>query len=459
MPPLQHPASFRDPSGFVFFEDGQPYRFVAHSYSDEYRQLMDSGLYDKLVSGGKVVSHEELNPAGTSFPDAWKILKPVKIASWSYAYEWSFHQLKEAALLTLDLNLTALEKGMILKDAPASNIQFYEGRAVLIDSLSFERYVPGEPWKAFRQFCQHFLYPLLLGRYNSAYRPEWLQLYPDGIPAASAAALLPAKPKYSLFGYLYVSLPARAAAKEAANPRKLPANAVRNNLLYLRQKIGKMELPDADSHWSRYYGETVLHQVYLEHKLKVIENWFQQYPPGTVTDIGCNTGAFSLLAAKYADRVIAFDNDAASIDRLFLTAKNEGTTNLLPLVASISQPTPGGGWENRERSPLLDRVGSDTVMALALVHHLALTESISFECIFALFAKLSGKQLIVEFIPKNDPMAQLLLKNKPDLFPDYHESAFQQAAGRYFDLVWKTPLQDTSRVLYCYRKKTDESRR
>ncbi|MDD3861271.1 MAG: SAM-dependent methyltransferase, partial [Candidatus Gracilibacteria bacterium] len=159
-------GSFRDPSGFLFFQNEQIFRQVNKYYEKNYDLLMDSGLYKNLVDKGLLVAHQEKE--FSHFPElgndmaVHKIIQPERIKFISYPYEWCFSELKDASLATLEIQKTALEHDMSLKDATAYNIQFKEGRPILIDTLSFEKYEEGRPWVAYKQFCQHFLAPLVL---------------------------------------------------------------------------------------------------------------------------------------------------------------------------------------------------------------------------------------------------------------------------------------------------------
>src|SRR5215216_6396727 len=194
-------ASFRDPSGFLFARDGVLYRQVNRKYEQEYTRLMESGLYDKLVKAGLLVSHVEVDHAPAEAALAYKIIQPERVPFISYPYEWSFGQLKDAALATLSIQRRALKVGMSLKDASAYNIQFVRGKATLIDTLSFEIYKEGQPWVAYRQFCQHFLAPLALMATRDIRLNQLLRVYIDGIPLDLASELLPGKTRLN-FGLL-----------------------------------------------------------------------------------------------------------------------------------------------------------------------------------------------------------------------------------------------------------------
>src|SRR6185503_16964008 len=198
-------ASFRDPSGFLFSRGGVLYRQVNRKYEQEYARLMESGLYEKLVKAGLLIPHLEVDeaPAESEVTRAfaYKIIQPERAPFISYPYEWSFGQLKDAALATLSIQRRALKVGMSLKDASAYNIQFVRGKPTLIDTLSFEIYKEGQPWVAYRQSCQHFLAPLALMALKDVRLNQLLRVYIDGVPLDLASGLLPAKTRLN-FGLL-----------------------------------------------------------------------------------------------------------------------------------------------------------------------------------------------------------------------------------------------------------------
>src|SRR5687768_15426546 len=170
-------ASFRDPSGFLFSRDGVLYRQVNRRYEQGYARLMESGLYDRLVKAGLLIPHVEVDQAPAESDLSHKVIQPEHVPFISYPYEWSFSQLKDAALATLSIQRRSLKVGMSLKDASAYNIQFVRGKATLIDTLSFETYKEGQPWVAYRQFCQHFLAPLALMALKDVRLNQLLRVY------------------------------------------------------------------------------------------------------------------------------------------------------------------------------------------------------------------------------------------------------------------------------------------
>lgn len=184
--PRRDPASFRDPSGYVLWHEGQVLRVVSPTYAPDYDALVASGLLEALWSKGWLVAHTEEPGPIPGVEGAHRVLRPRRVPFLSYPYEWCFGQLQDAALLTLAIQKEALQRGLTLKDAAATNVQFVDGRPLFIDTLSFERLEPGRPWAAYRQFCQHFLALLVLMSTVDARLGHLLAEYVDGIPSTWA---------------------------------------------------------------------------------------------------------------------------------------------------------------------------------------------------------------------------------------------------------------------------------
>lgn len=456
MKPLsKHPASYRDPSGYMFEQDNRLYRFVHNSYKTHYDQLVNSGLYQKLADAGLIIPHTDVTASFDAANDCYKILQPEPVSFWTYPYEWSFEQLRQAALLTLKLNLGALEHGMILKDASAHNIQFRSGKALLTDTLSFELYEEGKPWQAFRQFCQHFLYPLLLHAKLPYFTPAMLMHYTDGIPAAAAAAMLPRSAKFNANLWLYVYLPAKLSAQQKPAQKQLSVskNKIVQNLQHLSGIIGKLQHKTARSQWNHYYTETILSDSYLQHKEQLVTEMLTGLQPATTVDMGCNTGAFSKIAAQHSQQVISLDTDPLCIDLILQDTQKTGIKNITPLVADICNPSPATGWNNKEHKSLLERLSGDCVLALALIHHIALSKNVPLDFIVQLMARITTRHLIIEFVPKSDPRAQLLLQSREDIFTDYTQANFEAVLQSYFTIVRTEKINGSNRMLYLAKRK------
>jgi ribosomal protein L11 methylase PrmA len=451
----RNPASFRDPAGFVFQSDGIIYRCISNNYKKQYTHLRESGLSEKLIRSKLLLPFEEVHNEEIE-SNCFKIIKPLQIPFLNYAWEWSFEQLKDAALLTLQICLNALEHGMILKDATHLNIQFVNGRPQLIDTLSFEFYEEGDEWIAYRQFCECFLNPLLLAGYCRLEVHKLFRAWPEGIPASTTSSILPFKSKLNLSVLLHVHLQAKfSSGKENAThkykKKKLSSAQIKNIIHHLKSCIEKLKYPKQKSTWSNYYSETILSQDYLFNKKEMISKWLGETDYKSAIDYGANNGEFSAICNKEAF-IIAADFDSRCIDELYTHLKSKSESHILPLVLDLTQPSPSTGWNNEEQKSFWSRKKFDLGLALALVHHLAIAKNIPLEMIASLFADTSRK-LIIEFVPKTDPKVIEMLSSRKDIFEDYTLDEFEEKFSKQFTIIKKEIIQGSQRTLYLMEKK------
>ena len=453
----RHPSSFKDPSGFVFESEGKIYRQVNQYYAAQYRQLMDSGLYKQLVDRKQLIAHEEVGVNKTGMAAWYTTLLPEPISPISYPYEWCFEQLQDAALLTLSVLKTALQHGMILKDATPYNIQFHKGKPVFIDTLSFDAYDPKQPWIAYRQFCQCFLFPLYLEHYLKTDIQKILSTYIDGIPVDFVAKLLPLKSRLSLGVWLHVYLQHSATTSTRANSKQPSAAFSKKKLLDVISHLTNIitNFPVNKTYkttWSNYYEDTILSKEYLQEKEKIMQAFCQQTTARSVLDLGANDGYFSRLFASHQMQVIATDSDNRCISRLYQEVKQHKIENILPLMLDIANPSPAIGFHNQERAAFHDRIKTDLVAALALVHHLVIGKNISLPVLAEYFNDIAT-ELIIEFVPKEDEKVKQMLATRPDTFVDYDVTNFEQYFSLYFTIVEKVPVPGTHRILYKMHRK------
>lgn len=450
-------SSFRDPSGFMFKVDGVFYRQVNKLFKEDFDYFISSGCYDELVRTELLIPHETIteNLAGTA--DWYLTLKPEQLQFISYPYEWSFDMLKDAALLTLKILKKALEKGMILKDATPFNIQFHREKMIFIDSLSFEKYHEEEPWAAYRQFCESFLGPLLLMHYKKIPIQQLMLAWPDGIPLSILQSLLPAKSKFSFHTYLHVHLNARFSNSNKSGTQKrvlFNRKKLINLIDSLEILVTKLKFPSHKSTWSSYYEEAAGRNNYLAEKKRIITEWLDKMDSvKTAADLGANNGEFSYLLAEKKIITLAGDFDHYCINNLYNNLKSQKKQNILPLLVDLSNPSPATGFNNEERPSFLNRSQFDLAMALALIHHLAVSKNIPFSKLVELFGLTTNKYLIIEFVPKNDEKVQLLLKNRKDIFINYNSQEFEKYFERRFKITSKAPIADSGRTLYLMEKK------
>lgn len=451
-------GSFRDPSGFVFRQDGSLYRQVNESYGEHYEKLMSSGLYKELSDRGLLVSHREVDLPPPVPQEAYKVIKPERVRFISYPYEWCFSQFKDAALATLRIQRIAIEFGMSLKDSSAFNIQFNAGKPVHIDTLSFEEYREGEPWVAYRQFCQHFLAPLAIMSYTDVKLNQLLRIYLDGIPLDLASSLLPlgSRFRFTLLSHIHFHAKSQkrfsghvdAVKQVKENGKKMSRTAFLGLIDSLESAIRKLSWKSRDTLWGDYYGGSSNYSPEaLEHKKELVGNFLDEVEPGEVWDLGANVGVFSRVSSERGIRTISFDFDPGCVESNYLKCREEGRENTLPLLLDLTNPSPGIGWQNEERTSLADRGPTDTALALALVHHLAISNNTPLDKIADFFSRIC-RSLIVEFIPKEDEQVQKLLASREDIFTDYSRDNFEKSFERVFSILKAERIKDTKRTVY-----------
>ena len=461
-----HASSFRDPAGFIFTYGTTLYRQINLAGQADYEAAVNSGLYDELIRQGLMVGHREVaDVKGFDVdPRRYKIIQPEVVPFISYPYEWTYAQLYDAALLTLSVQRIALSHGMILKDASAYNVQFIGNRPVFIDTLSFAAYTTGEPWEGYKQFCEHFLASLALAAYNSPAILKTLRVYLDGIPLAVACSLLPKKARWNrgLFAHLYLHNAAQRrhqtggqAIVAKAKGRRMSRLALDGLLSSLERSVKKLKVPRAQTEWGDYYEFTNYSGTAFEDKKKLISQMLKQIKPlpKVVWDIGANNGEFSELAARLGTYTVAFDIDETAVTRNYQTKRDKKLQPLLlPLVQDLTNPSPDLGWAHAERLSLVRRGPADVVLALALIHHLAIGNNVLLPQIAA-FLRQIGRHIIIEFVPKEDSKVQHLLASRKDIFDSYDAKHFEAAMDKHFTLVAKNPVKGSQRSVYLYKAK------
>ncbi len=451
-------TSYKDPSGFVFKRNGEIYRQINKFSSEDYEFFMSSGLYKNLIEKGFIVEHEEVNDVIGNEKNFYKCIKPFQIEYITYPYEWCFSALKDAAVLTLNIQLEALKYSMSLKDASSYNVQFFNGNPIFIDTLSFERYEEGSPWQAYRQFCKHFLAPLALMSYTDVRLNRLLINNIDGIPLDLAKKLLPKRAKFN-FGILTHIFLHSDCQKQYENndkalekPVKMSKNALIALIENLKDVVSGLKFPKIKTEWGEYYSNTnYTEQSFLEKK-SIISDYIEKINPKTVCDLGANRGDFSRIASDKCIKTLAFDIDEVAVEENYLQMKKLKEFDILPLLQDLTNPSPAIGFANDERASFSSRFKSDLVMALALIHHLSISNNLPFDNTAEFFSELA-QYLIIEFVPKEDSKVKILLSTREDIFPDYNQQCFEAVYSKYYEILEKRNIQSSKRILYLMRRK------
>lgn len=441
----------------MFTRDGTLFRQVNASFAADWDDLVASGLLTVLQERGLMIGHEAAPIAAAAQPNlAHAVIKPELVEFVSYPYEWSFGMLRDAAMLTLEVQSVAFERGFTLRDATAYNVQFRRGRPILVDTLSFERNKPGAPWIAYRQFCEHFLAPLALMAQRDIRMGLLLRDFIDGIPLDLASRLLPGRTRWNLGLGPHIHAHANAQARfadrgseAAAATRKASLSPLKQRALIdsLQRTIRKLDWTPAGTEWADYAEHTSYGDDATAVKDALVRRLLDDAGGDVIWDIGANTGRFSRIAADLGRRVVAWDVDPAATERHYRLIRRDGIERILPLVLDLANPSPGLGWAGHERRSLEERSNADVALALALVHHLAIGRNVPLDLIAAFFARLAPA-LVIEFVPKEDPMVSKLLATREDVFPDYTIDGFRAAFGRHFVIAEEVPVTGTTRMMF-----------
>jgi len=453
-----HSSSFRDPSGYIFTEQGAIKRVINPIYFKQYQALKDSGVFNTLFKSELLIPHEEVSVSQEAI-----IIQPENIPFITYPYEWSFNQYKEAALLTLKLQKFSLEKGFSLKDASAFNITFHKGKAIFIDTLSFDFYEENTPWRAYKQFITHFFGPLLLAHFHGSETLKLLSNFIDGIPVKTVASMLPFKTKLNPFLYSNIHMLAKFEAKHNEDYKgetkvsTLSKKGQLNIIEGLYNYIKKLELKE-QSEWGEYYNKTNYSNQAFNLKETLINGWIEKLQAKTVIDVGGNDGTFVRRIKTNLEQALVCDIDNNAVDYNYKQIKQNKERFITPFVLDILNPSAAIGFNNTERFSFLKRIqdfSPNVTLALAVIHHMSLSGNITFNMSAAFFASFS-KHLIIEFPKRGDSWVERLLNSKgefKDHFNFYTLENFEKAYLAYFDIIEKQDVGDSKRVLYLLKAK------
>jgi len=429
---------------------------------DDFNFTRATGLTEQLQKDEKLVAEELVDTSilGEQVKDAAFVLEHARLPFISYPYEWSFAALKVAALLHLDIQLAALEKDVALTDASAYNVQFIGARPIFIDHLSFRRYVDGEFWAGHRQFCEQFVNPLLLRALTGVPHNAWFRGTLEGISAQELRNVIPwhSRMSWNVLTNVYMQASLQgsstdaSAAIEKAKSRRLPKIGFEQMLRGMRRWISRLEPKSGGaSVWQDYAHDNSYADEEASQKKQFVAQFVAGAQPELILDIGCNTGDYSSVALESGARfAVGFDYDHGALDYAFRRATRE-SLNFLPLHLDAANPSPNQGWMQQERQGLGDRAKGDAVLALAVVHHLAIARNIPLQQVIDWLVDMAP-QGVIEFVPKSDPMVQRLLQMREDLFDDYDKSSFESMLSSRATIQTSRQVSSSGRMLYSFSR-------
>jgi len=460
------PGSFRDPSGFVFLHGGRVLRAVDEGCFQSLEKLHSDGTLARLsqthgLVATQIVEQEADGAALESvYSDTYRYLEHERITPITYPYEWTLSMLADAAICTLDLQLELANSGYSLKDATPFNVQFVAGKPKFIDVASIE--LPGrrDIWFALGQFFQLFLYPLLLCRYRGWDLSSLFLARPNGRSIEEVAHAFGWMGLLRPILLMDLSVPllfqwlSRGNSSKRRNLLTKPAgNAAPQvlNLRRLRRKTARIAAGYRPrSGWAAYTDHRNYTHAGEDAKMALIEGFLRETSPATVVDVGCNTGEYSFVAAETGAKVVAIDSDHDAVEVLYRRLRDK-PMDITPMVGDISNPSPGIGYMNTERSPLLQRIQGDCVLCLALLHHLLITANLSLAAVRDMLAVLTTRDVVLEFVPTDDEMFRTLLGLRVDLFGELTLARCRSVFTEQFTVLKEVRLPQSKRSLLFLR--------
>lgn len=446
-------SSYRDPAGFVASEGDEIVRYMNDKAHEEFLTANNKGFLTQLVQDQKLVPWQEGTNKKAEENKYNNVVRLHKLDFISYPYEWSFQALKKAALFHLDVQIDALEHDVVLSDATAYNVQFIGTHPIFIDHQSFKPYSEGEFWTAHGQFCEQFLNPLLLNSeagidYNGLYQANI-----EGIPSALLLKVLPFHKKFKPSIFLHVIAPQMMSNKRGVAKKtqasKFNKNSYAALLKTLRSTIEGLKPKIKGTFWSGYADCNNYEDASFHEKEAFVADFVKDVQPPILWDLGCNTGHFSILAAKNgARRVMSFDLDLECLDQLFLKASEENL-NVQPLLLNLSKPSPSIGWQQQERLGIFERRNATSLLALALIHHMRISSNIPLDQIVDYLTRLAPTG-VIEFVPKSDSKVRELLMLREDIFDDYEQSIFEKLLSSKAKIIKQQKINQSDRILYAY---------
>ncbi len=449
------PSSFRDAESRVFIVEDRVLRGFTVSGAEAFLGAHESGALKRLVDERMIVDYTFVSPE--SVPDISPSATVIE-ADWlsfvSVPAEWSFAMLRDAALLTLSINIELLDHGFILKDASAFNVTFDGSAPIFLDHGSIATIGESGIWSAYGQFVDHFLTPLFLEAYaNVAFQPR-LRGSVDGIPIREANALLRGRARRRKGVTTHIVIRNRierstrgydAESRSRVAGLAVPRSSIKRTMQKLHVLVAGLESGVTGS-WTDYENAHPYDQDEYEKKRELVADFGRRVSGEVLIDVGANTGEFSRALAGSFGRVLALDADSGAVDRLYQRLAAGGPTSIIPLVVDLLNPTPAVGWANRERSSFFDRARGDLGLWLAVLHHLTITGGIPLSRSLGLAATLT-RHAVIEFVHPGDPMVELIGATASPAGAAYNHGVFESEMNARFEIL---EVVDVSRTRQLY---------
>jgi hypothetical protein len=439
-----------DPAGTVLSRGGTYYRVIAAEGCKQVQDLLCSNLLVELHKRGFIPRTTVRTGGLAEYPDSL-VLEHEGLLPVSYPREWCFEMCKAAGVRFLELIAVLEEHGFTLKDSHLFNFVFHNWQPVWVDIGSIVRRTEDDPWPWLKSFWSGVFVPLNLWSRGAELAASRLLSSPSSQVTLDEAAVLfwpllggGGKSRQRLrriVAIAFVGFGRSAGALRLIAWKLWCLSFGRSAVAELRMRLGGLR-QFKSSTWHDYQGE------YLDERggfqgssrlLRVIEV-MESYRPKSVLELAGNSGLLSEQLARRNPQaaVVCTDYDRQAIGAMFDRLREKRIQNLSCMVLDFMSPE----YSLAEVAPWR-RISSDCVLALAVTHHLVLTQGYRFDQIFDTVANYTQRLLFVEFMP-------LGLHNgtsAPTLPKWYSQEEFESALTRRFKVLSVESL-DENRVLY-----------
>lgn len=457
------PSSFRDNKATVYNVSGKIFRKIDKSLNINFDEFLNSNFYKKNLNkiiNTTLLDYKVLKNYSIPHEVKFEWLEHEKLEHLIYPYELTFNQLKDSAILFLDLYLDALEESYDIIDASAYNIQFKYNNPIFIDIGSFARIKDNSEILWHKQFCENYLAPLLIKskadiNFNDIFKGNL-----DGVDLKLASKILPIS-TYFDFNilaniHLHSLLNSKISSSTHIKKKKIKTKKLSKEqkiliVKGLKKNINKLKSKNS-SYWSTYSKiNSYSDNEYIE-KEKYLSEFIKSQKITSVLDIGCNDGHFSNICFKNnVNKVVGIDNDIDSLDQAYLKFKKK-KLNFYSIYQNFSNPSSGIGWNNKERSSFTERFKDkfDGVICLALIHHICIGKNVPVEMFIEYLGNFSNNFLL-EFVSKEDEMVLNLLKNKESLTRYYNLDYLKKTISKNYRIISENKITD-NRTLIHFKK-------
>jgi SAM-dependent methyltransferase len=443
--------SFRDPLSEVYLRNNQIIRKINKKENFFFENLFKDDFYKKMTNDNWIQKSE------INYNENQTEITHEKINNFTEVTEMSSYQLFLSGMHTLNIAITSLKNGYMLKDASAWNVVFYNGNPLFLDIGSFQKWNEEKTWIGYGQFIRHYLIPLILNKELKIPVSKLFLTDRDGVYPKNAKNKLGLKVFKSLKNLEFILAPSMIKSasinikKENSSNSEINQRILLTILGRLRKKLLSLE-PLASSFWTEYTEKRDHYSKKdIEIKKDIIENFFKKNN-GKILDIGCNTGEFLFIASKYCIEThgIDIDEDCINFIQKNLNGKNISLANV-----NFSNPTPGIGWKNEETLGYIKKNLNyfDTVIFFGIIHHLITIDRIPMIDIIELLSKLTKKNLIFEFVTKKDKKFLELASVNIELYKDHTKENFEMIVKKFFSIKEVFALEyNSERTIYILEK-------